>query len=59
MNSLEWWDVKKPLDYSSDPDHDPDSGIFNGIFTTEGIGAFVRILSDQLPWWRFAAAERL
>ena len=34
--------------------HDPATGILNGLFTTRTI---VRILWDQLPWWRFAVSE--
>ena len=35
----------KAFDFGADPDHDPDPGIFNGIFFCHrGIGEVVRIL---------------
>ena len=50
----------KPFDlFGADPDHDPYPGIVNGIFTTAGIAAVVKVLLDQLPWWRFAVSECL
>ena len=57
IKSFEWCDVNKPLDFDAAMDHHLDTGNFNGNFNHRRIGAFVRILRAQLPWWRFAPSE--
>ena len=48
----------KLLDFSYDPDRDPDPGIFNGILPAVAHGhCSLRILRHQLLWPMFAVSE--
>ena len=48
----------KPFDSGADPNHDPDSGIFNEILTIAEYCQTVTVLLDQLPRRGYAVFER-
>ena len=59
-NIFEESDVSLATNHSilgADPYHDPDPGILKRNIYHCGIGAVVRILRHQLPYWRFAVSE--
>jgi len=48
---------RQTVRFDADPDHEPDQGIFTGIFITAEERNSVIILRDQLAQWRFAVSE--
>jgi len=52
---------EQQTDFGVDPDHDPDTGIFNGSFTIARLRPvpyiMTAMLGDELLWRRFTLSE--